>query len=259
MNNKYIKFLATAALLPAISVFGGQFVITDDACPAGEGELEVHIEYEGSLTTRYGKNLDNGLAIEAAYGVVDSLELAVAVEGGWNYNSRAADHGNLTGVSFGAKYQILDPEEEDAVLGLALVAAIGYSWSTYDKTSASDLAVEIGVNFQKNIGEDLVLALTPSVCFGWEKEDENHANAYSYGFGAGASYSLAEGLYVGFELGYEVEMYGGSLFEGALYAGPNVCFETEVWWVTACVAPRIFSKEEGEHDVLIRVELGFAF
>ncbi len=263
MNSKYTKFLLTAALLPAVSAFGGVFVLTDDACPTAKGDTEIHLEYDGSWTTHYGKTLASDIGVEVAYGLTESLEVDFSLDFGWDYNSNHASHVNFNGLSLGFKNQVLDPESNDAPFGVALVGGFSWAWANTDHSAARDFAFELGVNFQKNLMDgDLILAFTPNVQFGtaYDYEWDGYDDSIVYELAGGASYAIGGGFRIGVEAVYDF-VYTDRYDDNAFYLGPNVCFETDSWWVTACVAPRWFSRDSdtNDHDLNIRIEIGCTF
>lgn len=260
-----LGLILAAGAIPAVNALAGVFVITDDACPAAKGDLEAHLNWESDIATSHGRAVGTGIGLEFAYGATDTLEVAASLDFGWDYVAKYEgwEHGNdfnFTGISVALKEQILDPEKAENLFGLAMVGGFAWSWAGTDKSSAHDFEYTLGLNFQKNLADgDLILAFTPSVTFGSEKGSEA-ASGPSYTLAAGVSYQVSEGLRFGAEAAWLIDYDGDHYAENTFYAGPNFCYETESWWVTACVAPRWFSSNEDlGHDVLVVFQLGYAF
>ncbi len=275
-----LSLVLAAGAIPAVNAIAGVFVITDDACPAAYSELEAHLNWEAGIMTNHSRSIENGIGLEFAYGATETLEVAASLDFGYEYMSShyarktgaagKSDYFNLTGFSLGLKNQILDPEAEGAAFGLAFVGGFSYAFANADSSAARTVGFELGLNFQKNLMDgDLILAFTPGVAF--ETDYDYTAKAYgdtiTYALAFGASYQVADGLRVGFEGSYEIS-YSDNFDDDAFYLGPNVCYEAESWWVTACLAPRWFStvrdeSEEGVdflgHDILLSVQFGYVF
>lgn len=262
-----LGLILAAGAIPAVNALAGVFVITDDACPAAKGDLEAHLNWESDIVTSHSRAVGSGIGLEFAYGATETLEVAASLDFGWDYAGKHwknTDDFNFTGISLGLKDQILDPEKAENPFGLAMVGGFAWAWAGTDKSSARDIEFSLGLNFQKNLADgDLILAFTPSVAFGTEKDSTE--TAVSYSLAGGVSYQVAEGLRFGIEAEWAIDYVGGEYEDNAFYAGPNVCYEAESWWVTACVAPRWFSRsanDDGDdlgHDVRLVIQLGYAF
>lgn len=275
--NKISKLglILAAGAIPAVNALAGVFVITDDACPAAKGDLEAHLNWESDIATSHSRNIGTGVGLEFAYGATETLEVAASLDFGWAYSSShferktgepRVNDSNLTGISLGLKNQILDPEKEENAFGLAMVGGFSWGWADESQNSARDIAFSLGLNFQKNLADgDLILAFTPSVEFATSKGAEggestdSSVDSIAYSLAGGFSYQVAEGLRFGVEAEWAIE-YSDGYDDDAFYAGPNFCYEAESWWITACVAPRWFGKDEAlGHDVRVVVQLGYAF
>lgn len=270
-----LGLILAAGAIPAVNALAGVFVITDDACPAAKGDLEAHLNWESDFATNHSRAVETGIGLEFAYGATETLEVAASLDFGWDYSSShyerktgtpRVNDSNLTGLSLGLKNQILDPENAENPFGLAMVGGFSWAWADASQNSAREITFSLGLNFQKNLMDgDLILAFTPSVEFATAKgtsEDENSdssVDSITYSLAGGFSYQVAEGLRFGLEAEWGIDYSDG--YEGnAFYAGPNVCYEAESWWVTACVAPLLFSKDEEKgHDVRLVIQLGYAF
>lgn len=273
-KNKLSKLGAVlaAGLVPAVNAFGGIFVITDDAGPAGLGDLEVTLNWESSVATNHGTAVSTAPALEFAYGATETLEIAASLDFGHEYmsgryarkagESRLNDF-NFTGISVGMKNMILDPESEGAPFGLSLVGGFSWAFADASQNSARDITFELGLIFQKNfLNDDLVLAFTPTVAFTSVKGDpasgstDSTFDSTEYSLAAGASYALGGGLRVGAEGVYTLAYDANGFVEDQFYAGPNVCYEAEKWWLTVTVAPRLFTSAD---DVIVAGQFGYIF
>ena len=260
------------AALPAINAFGGIFVITDDAAPAGTGDLEVTLNWEASATTDHRHCLSIAPAVEFAYGATETLEIAASLDFGHEYmstryarkiaESRTHDF-NFTGISVALKNMILDPENQELPFGLSLTGGFSWAFAGADQSSARDITFELGLIFQKNLlNNDLVLAFTPVVAFSSAKGDPEDGSTDStfdsteYSLAAGASYHVGNGFRVGFEGVYSIVYATDGFDDDQFYAGPNCCYEAENWWLTVTVAPRLFTSAD---DILIAGQFGYIF
>ncbi len=262
MINGYKKFLLTAALLPAATAFGGVFVVTDDACPADKGVLEVHYNAYGTNTSKGGYALNNEMGLEAAYGVTDTLEASISLNFGSIYQEHHADYFNCNGISMELKNEIANPEKEDVLpFGAALVAGFSWNWSTTTSDAARKIGFKAGVNFQKNLLDgDLLLVFTPNVSFGsdYSYSEKKYEDGTIYELACGASYKICDGFRLGAEAWYDITYHDN--FEGDdFYCGPNVCFEVGNYWCALVVAPHWFATTNGEHEVILGVHMGYAF
>lgn len=261
-----------AGAIPAVNAFAGIFVIADDAAPAGLGDLEVTINWESSIATNHKAAASTAPALEFAYGATETLEIAASLDFGHEYmsgnyarkvgESRINDF-NFTGISVALKNMILDPESETAPFGLSLVGGFSWAFADASQNSARDITFELGLIFQKNfLNDDLVLAFTPTVAFTSVKGDPASGNTDStfdsteYSLAAGASYALGGGLRVGAEGVYTLAYDANGFVEDQFYAGPNICYEAENWWLTLTVAPRLFTSAD---DVIFAGQFGYIF
>lgn len=287
MKNTLTKLglILAAGSIPAINALAGVFVITDDACPAADGDLEAHLNWESGIRTNHSRAIDSGIGLEFAYGATETLEIGASLDFGYNYashhyarkvpnpdgSSPHADDFNFTGISLGLKNQILDPEKEENPFGLAFVGGFGWEFAGADQTAARTIGFELGLNFQKNLMDgDLILAFTPGVSFttGYlyhdSKENSGDAGTYEdsieYGLAGGASFQVAEGVRLGVEGTLNVS-YSDKWDDTAFYIGPNFCYEAESWWITATLAPRVFSTDPDnrDHDITFAAQFGYAF
>lgn len=284
MKNTLTKLglILAAGSIPAINALAGVFVITDDACPAADGDLEAHLNWESGIRTNHSRAIDSGIGLEFAYGATETLEIGASLDFGYNYashhyarkladSSAHADDFNFTGISLGLKNQILDPEKEENPFGLAFVGGFSWAFAGTDQAAARDIGFELGLNFQKNLMDgDLILAFTPGVSFTTayryhnSDEDSSDAGTYEdsieYGLAGGASFQVAEGLRLGVEGTLNVS-YSDKWDDTAFYIGPNFCYEAESWWITATLAPRVFSTdpENRDHDITFAAQFGYAF
>lgn len=273
-KNKLSKLglILAAGAIPAVNAFGGIFVITDDAAPAGLGDLEVTLNWETSIATNHGTAVSTAPALEFAYGATETLEIAASLDFGHDYvsgryarklgESRVNDF-NFTGVSVGLKNMILDPEGENAPFGLSLVGGFSWAFADASQNSARDITFELGLIFQKNfLNDDLVLAFTPTVAFTSVKGDpasgstDSTFDSTEYSLAGGASYALCDGFRVGVEGVYTLAYDGNGFVEDQFYAGPNVCYEADSWWLTLTVAPRLFTSAD---DVIVAGQFGYVF
>jgi len=286
-KNTFTKLglILAAGAIPAVNALAGVFVITDDACPAAEGDLEAHLNWETTARTNHSRSFENGIGLEFAYGATETLEVGASLDFGYNYashhfsrktagdNSEHADDFNFTGISLGLKNQILDPENAEKPFGLAFVGGFSWSFAGADSSAAREIGFELGLNFQKNLLDgDLILAFTPGVAFTtsytYRDEDGNlvseenrgYEDSIEYSLGFGASYQVAEGLRFGAEGSLNIS-YSDNFDDTAFYFGPNFCYEAESWWITATLAPRLFSTDPDnrDHDIQFCAQLGFAF
>ncbi len=275
-----LSLVLAAGAIPAVNALAGVFVITDDACPAAHGELEAHLNWEADIMTNHARSVSNAIGLEFAYGATETLEVAASLDFGYDNVSHhysrhtgepRSDYFNLTGFSLGLKNQILDPEAEGTAFGLAFVGGFSYAWAGTDSSAARTVGFDLGLNFQKNLLDgDLILAFTPGVSFetDYDYENEEYGDAITYSFAFGASCQVVDGLRLGVEGVYEIS-YSSNFDDDAFYFGPNICYEAESWWVTACLAPRWFStvSEEDDngdvdflgHDILLSVQFGYVF
>lgn len=282
MKNTLTKLglILAAGSIPAINALAGVFVITDDACPAADGDLEAHLNWESGIRTNHSRAIDSGIGLEFAYGATETLEIGASLDFGYNYASHHyarklgdssvhADDFNFTGISLGLKNQILDPEKEENPFGLAFVGGFSWAFAETDQAAARDIGFELGLNFQKNLMDgDLILAFTPGVSFTtaycYHDSDEGDAGTYAdsieYGLAVGASFQVAEGVRLGVEGTLNVS-YSDKWDDTAFYIGPNFCYEAESWWITATLAPRVFSTdpENRDHDITFAAQFGYAF
>lgn len=271
-TNKLAKLGAVlaAGAIPAVNALAGVFVITDDAQPAAKGDLEAHLNWESAIATEDNHAVETGIGIEFAYGATETLEVGVSLDFGWDWRSRKnedghADDFNFTGISLALKEQILDPEKEGNAFGLCMVGGFSWGWAGTDRSAARYIGFDLGLNFQKNLLDgDLILAFTPGVSFGtsYDYESASYSDGITYSLAAGFSYQVVEGLRLGLEAVYEIE-YGDDEDSGKneflgeeFYAGPNLCYEQDNWWITACLAPRWFTTD---HTILFVAQFGWAF
>jgi len=273
-----LSLILAAGAIPAVNALAGVFVITDDACPAAEGDLEAHLNWETTARTNHSRSFENGIGLEFAYGATETLEVAASLDFGYNYvshhfsrktDSAHADDFNFTGISLGLKNQILDPENAEKPFGLAFVGGFGWEFAGADSSAARNISFELGLNFQKNLLDgDLILAFTPGVAFTTSytyhtaspEEARCYEDSIEYALGFGASYQVAEGLRFGAEGSLNIS-YSDNFDDTAFYFGPNFCYEAESWWITATLAPRLFSTDPDnrDHDIQFCAQLGFAF
>lgn len=279
MNKNKLSKLSlglAAGAIPAVTAFGGVFVITDDACPASKGDLEAHLNWESSFAANHAFAADSGIGFELAYGATETLEISGSLDFAYDYASanfgrkpeKRANDFNFTGISLGLKNQILDPEDAANAFGLAFVGGFSYAWANADETAARAATFALGLNFQKNFADgDLIFAFTPQVEFetAYDYAEKTYADGITYALAAGTSYKIADGLRVGVEGVYQIS-YSDVFDDAAFYVGPNFCFEADSWWLTAAVAPRVFSTAKdpdgnagGGHEILFSAQLGFAF
>lgn len=275
MNNKQLLKTGTllaATAFSATNTLAGIFVITDDAAPVSEGAMELSLNWESGIATNHGTAVASGAALELAYGATDTLEIAASLDFGHEYMSgryaRKAGESrlnafNFTGLSLALKNMILDAEDANNPFGLAFVGGFSWVFADASENSARDITFELGLNFQKNLLDgDLVLAFTPGVAFTSVKGDSAEGNTDSifdsteYSLAGGASYRLCEKLRVGIEGVYMLAYDADGFVEDQFYAGPNVCYESETWWITAAVAPRLFTSA---NEVLFAAQLGYVF
>ena len=275
MNKNKLSKLGTvlaAGVIPAVNAFAGIFVITDDAAPAGLGDLEVTLNWEASVATNHGTAASVAPALEFAYGAMETLEIAASLDFGYEYMSsryarktagaRAHDF-NFTGISLAMKNMILDPENRDHPFGLSLVGGFSWAFAGANQASARDITFELGLIFQKNfLNDDLVFAFTPGVAFTSVKGDpavgstDSTFDSTEYSLAAGASYHVAVGFRVGVESVYSFLYDANGFVEDQFYAGPNCCYEAENWWLTVTVAPRLFTSAD---DVIVAGQIGYIF
>lgn len=265
--------VSAAVLSTAVNALAGVFVLTDDACPAAKGDLEAHLNWESSIATDHKTAISSGPALELAYGATETLEVAASLDFSHDYvsghrarklgESRTNDF-NLTGLSLGLKNQILDPENAENPFGLAFVGGFSWAWANSNQDSARDITFELGLNFQKNfLDGDLILAFTPSVAFTSVKGDKAETgssdstfDSTEYVLAAGASYQIVDGFRLGVEAAWSILYDKDGYDENQFYAGPNVCYEAENWWITACVAPRLFTTAD---DMIVAAQFGMVF
>ena len=273
-KNKLSKpvLILAAGVISAVNALGGIFVITDDAAPASLGDLEVSLTRESSVATDHSTAISTCYGLEFAYGAAETLELTFAFDFGHDRlghgyarktGSTYAHDFNFTGISLGLKNMILDPEKEENPFGLSLVGGFGWAWAGTDQKSARDITFELGLIFQKNFFDgDLVLAFTPGVAFTSVKGNpvsgstDSTFDSTEYALAAGVSYALCDGLRAGFEGVYSIVYDANGFAEDRFYAGPNVCYEAEKWWITATVAPRLFTSAD---EVLVAAQFGYVF
>lgn len=263
---KLISLLAASAI-PAINLLGGVFVITDDACPVAKGDSEFHLNWESSIATNHGRSICSSPGIEFAYGATETLEVGITLDFGHDYvNNKYArktgtsslKHFNYTGISLGLKNQILSPETEENPFGLALVGGFSWGWADSAQHGTCDIAFEFGLNFQKNFYDgDLVFAFTPGVAFtSTEDDDGSTFNTTDYTLAAGTSYRVYGGFRIGAECIYVLAYNEDGFDQDQFYAGPNCCYETEKWWITVAVAPRLFTTAD---DLTVAAQFGYVF
>lgn len=264
--------ILAAVIIPAVNVFGGVFVITDDACPAAKGDLEASLNWESAIATNHGTAVASVPALEFVYGATETLEIGASLDFGHNHlghgyarktGDRHTSDFNFTGISVGLKNQILDPENANNPFGLAFVGGFSWCWADVCQNSARDITFEIGLNFQKNLLDGgLILAFTPSVAFTSVKGDPAEGSTDStfdsteYSLASGASYALGDEFRIGVEGVYTLVYASDGFDNDQFYAGPNVCYETEEWWITATLAPRLFTSAD---DVLFVAQFGYIF
>lgn len=264
--------ILAAGVIPAVNVFAGVFVITDDACPVAKGDLEFHLNWDSTIATNHGRSVSSAPGLEFAYGATETLEVGLTLDFGYDYisggfarktgESRTNDF-NFTGISLGLKNQILDPEDGNNPFGLALVGGFSWGWADASRNSARDITFELGLNFQKNLLDgDLILAFTPGVAFSSAKGDpadgstDSTFDSTEYSLAAGASYHIGGGFRLGVESVYVVSYDADGFVEDQFYAGPNFCYEAERWWFTATVAPRLFTSAD---DISFVAQFGYVF
>ena len=271
-NTKLSKlgFILAAGALPAVNAAAGIFVFADDACPVDLGALEMHAIMENGIMTDRHTAVETGVALEFAYGAFENLELAASLDFGNDYMSghyarksgetRRNDF-NFTGVSVGAKYQLLSPETE--VLGVALVAGGSYVWAGSDQSAAREFAGSVGVNFEKDfLGGDLIVVATPGVEVVRAKDyEENYwGTEETYSCAFAASYALVEGFRLGVESFYEYTADSRTYLDKAFYMGPSMAVEGENWLFAMAAAVRTFSTDDtGSHDVVVAGQFEYVF
>ncbi len=265
--------VSAAVLSAAVNALAGVFVLTDDACPAAKGDLEAHLNWGNSIATDHGTAVETTPSLELAYGATETLEIGFSLDFTHDYVSghysrktgvKRANDFNLTGLSLALKNQILDPENAENPFGLAFVGGFSWAWAGANQDSARDITFELGLNFQKNLLDgDLILAFTPGVAFSSVKGDKAETgstdsafDSTEYSLAAGASYRVAGGLRLGVEAAWSIMYEADGYAENQFYAGPNVCYEAENWWITACVAPRLFTTAD---EVIVGAQLGMVF
>lgn len=265
--------VSAAALSAAVNALAGVFVLTDDACPAAKGDLEAHLNWESAIATDHKAAIETSPSLELAYGATETLEIGVSLDFTHEYVSgryarkigeKRTNDVNLTGLSLGLKNQILDPENAENPFGLAFVGGFSWAWAGASQDSARDITFELGLNFQKNLLDgDLILAFTPGVAFTSIKGDKEETgssdstfDSTEYSLAAGASYQIVDGFRLGVEAAWSIVYEADGYAENQFYAGPNVCYEAENWWITACVAPRLFTTAD---DMIVAAQFGMVF
>lgn len=273
-TNKLLKSgtLLATTLLTATNALAGIFVITDDAAPASKGDLELSLNWESAIATNHSTAVGSASALELAYGAAENLELTFAFDFGHAYIGHGYAHKtgekygndfNFTGISIGLKNQILDAEDANNPFGLSFVGGFSWAWASPNQDSARDITFELGLIFQKNfLDGDWVFAFTPSVAFTSLKGDslsgstDSAFDSTEYSLAAGTSYALGDGFRVGIESVYSIVYNADGFDEDQFYAGPNICYEADNWWITAAVAPRLFTSAD---EVLFIAQLGYVF
>ncbi len=247
--------VALAAAAPPSALAGENafgYLYPAETVPAG------HWEYEQWNTLRTGKARGDYLAFdlrnEIEAGVTDRLQLSLYLNSSYlrtrdAYDSEdaSADARNrsdfqVNGLSAEIVYRLLSPFKDGAGLALYLEPEV----SARDAETGEDVAergVEMRVILQKDFLEDRLavvanLAAEPE----WEKDHGNSKKELWTELSAGASYRVRPRLALGLELVHRAQypdMNAGRQGLYALYAGPNLHYGGDKFWLTATALPQI--------------------
>ncbi len=215
-------------------------------------------EYEQKQTFRSGKARGNysslDLRNEIEYGITDRLQSALYLNS--SYNNRANQYNtedvskdlsdrsefNVNGVSVELLYRVLSPYKD----GFGLAFYVEPELSLRDRMSGDDKierALEGRLILQKNfLNDELITAANLMLEPEWEKEDGEYAKELWVEFTLGASYRLQSNWSVGLELRNHMEfpeMNMKNQEHSAYFAGPNVHYGSENYWLNLTVLPQI--------------------
>lgn len=216
--------------------------------PAGARELELW------TTPRIGRDdfyLRFDQRVELEWGLTDRLQSAFYL----NFSAAAAETApgvlstgsEFQGVSSEWKYKVSDPVADR--VGFGLYGEVG--------AGPEELELEAKLLFDKKIGNLLVVAnLVGELELEFEGEMDEGEVEMEPEFALAPSFGLAYYLSPNFTAGVEVlnhnEIAHGEWEHSALFAGPQVAYATETWWIAATFMPQLPAlKKEGDGTLIL--------
>lgn len=234
----------------SVATAGGRrftFVYEAGTMPQGE------VEYEQWITWKTDKDSDSDFdridfRHEIEIGITDRFQLAFYLSD-WRYENGASvdDGAEWRNAAIEVIYNLADPATES--FGLALYGEI--------KLGDEKVELEGKIIVQKNIGK-WVFAYNATVEAEWEGSDFSEDKG-EFQQTLGGNYQFSPKIFAGFELLHEIEYDDWDTWgDHILYAGPNVSYHSDQWWVTLTPLVQITDVED-EANFLLRLIFGIDF
>lgn len=225
--------LALALLVPArASASQRHFVYTyeSDVLNPGSAELEPATTFRHGRSSYYSA-FDQRLEFE--FGVANNLQTSLY----WNFSSVTADTGGTRNTSFQGqgvssewKYKLSDPFAD----------AIGSAVYVEGTASTDSAELEGKVILDKRSGPWIVaLNLVGDHEWNWSQRGRTVREA-GLDLDLGAAYLVTDGFSAGIEARSVNEFEDADELESAvIYAGPNLSFARESWWLSISFTPQL--------------------
>jgi hypothetical protein len=197
------------------------YVYESTTHPVGEVEYEQWVTWK--TDTDDDPRFDRfDFRHEIEFGLTDTMQIGLYLSDWRSQRGNTVDDGvEWRNVAVETILALTDPVTDP--LGSALYGEF--------KVGDQPMAIEGKLILQKNVGK-WVFAWNGTAEAEWEGSDYSEDKG-EFGQSLGASYQFTPELLGGFEFVHEIEYDDWSEWEDhVVYAGPNVSWRTEAWWLT---------------------------
>ncbi len=245
-----LSIIALLFVLPAeVKAGERRFVFTYEAPTLPKGA----VEYEQWITWKTDKDTDSDFdridfRHELEFGITDNFQLAIYLSD-WRYesSSSAGDSTEWRDVAVEVMYNLSDPATE----------SIGFTLYGEIKLGDEKLELEGKIIAQKNVGK-WVFAYNATIEAEWEGSNYSEDKG-EFQQTLGGSYQFSPKFLGGFEVLHEIEYDDWDTWgDHVLYAGPNVSYRSDQWWVT--ITPLVqLTDVADEPNLQLRLIFGIDF
>lgn len=242
-----LSVLFLTLTIPSLALASDRlFTFTYEATTQPKGA----VEYEQWVTWKTDKDVDStfdriDFRHELEFGITDNFQLGIYLSD-WRYEGgRSVDNDGASWRNVAVEGILNFTSPTTDLLGLALYGEV--------KLGDELLVLEGKILLQKNIGP-FVLAYNGIIEAEWEGEHFEE-DIGEFGNTLGVSYQISPAWSVGAELVHEIEYEDWSQWgDHVVYAGPNIAFRGNGWWVT--VTP-LFQVTDVENEANFQTRLLF--
>ncbi|HKP04515.1 MAG TPA: DUF6662 family protein [Chthoniobacterales bacterium] len=252
MTKRILFILAAITLLPLFSSEAGSrrftYVYEVTTSPPGDVEIENWVMWKTRKPDDHGFDQVE-FRHELEFGITDKFQMAVYVAD-WNYHHgiSAGEPGfTLEGSAIELIYNFTNPVDDP--IGLSVYQEFKAGYRLFESESK--------ILAQKNFGR-FVVAYNAVLEAEWEGEGlEEREGEFQQSLGL--SYEVNPHFLFGAELLHEIAFPDWSESEpGKFFAGPNVSFRKNNWWVTLTALGQVTNAGD-EPDLQVRTIFGFSF